>query len=138
MKLPPEESLVDPEHLFLYEHDRRELHNFAVGDFTRLMYVRRFQLVLSTVQRWAPGTRVLDVGCAQGTLSRALGERGYAVVALDLRPSFLRYLRLKYERGHVRCITATVQAFHFSSEHVRCRAARRGYRTRGLSGATQP
>ena len=113
MKLPLRESLVEADHFFLYDHDVRELHNPALSDFTRLMYVTRFQFVLSIVKQYAPGKRVLDVGCAQGNFSLALAERGYAVVAIDLRPSFLRYLRFKYEHGHLHCVTATVEAFPF-------------------------
>jgi len=113
MRLPSRESLVDSDHLFLYEHDWRELHNPSAHDFTRLMYVTRFELVLRVIDQWASGLRVLDLGCAQGNFSLALAERGYAVVALDLRPAFLRYLRLKYERGHVGCISASIEAFPF-------------------------
>ena len=116
MRLPPRESLVDPDQLFLFDHDCRELHNPVVGDFQRLMYLNRFELVLRSIDRWALGKRVLDVGCAQGNFSLALAESGYAVVALDLRPSFLRYLRLKYERGNVCCVCASVEAFPFGKD----------------------
>jgi len=113
VKLPSRESLVDSDHLFLYEHDCRELHNPVVGDFTRLMYLARFDLVLHTIEHWARGKRVLDVGCAQGNFSLALAEGGYAVVPMDLRPSFLRYLRLKYERGQICCVSASIETFPF-------------------------
>jgi len=113
VKLPPREVLTDPDQVFLYEHDCRELHNPNPRDFSRLMYVARYELVLDTIERWAPGKQVLDIGSAQGNFSLALAERGHGVVALDLRPSFLRYLRLKYERGKIHCVGASIEAFPF-------------------------
>lgn len=115
MKLPPKETLTDRDHLFLYEHDCHELHNPDLGDFMRLEYVTRFHLVFETIERLALGKRVLDVGCAQGNLSLALAERGYQVVAMDLRHSFLQYLRLKYEWGEVSCVCCTLERFPFRS-----------------------
>jgi 2-polyprenyl-3-methyl-5-hydroxy-6-metoxy-1,4-benzoquinol methylase len=38
------------------------------------------------VDRVAPGTRVLDVGCAGGYLARALTAKGCTVVGVDVRP----------------------------------------------------
>ncbi len=113
MRLPPRESLVGADQLFLYDHDCRELHNPVPGDFQRLMYLARFERVLGAIDRWTQGKRVLDVGCAQGNFSLALAEKGYSVVALDLRSSFLRYLRLKQERGQIRCVSASIEAFPF-------------------------
>jgi 2-polyprenyl-6-hydroxyphenyl methylase/3-demethylubiquinone-9 3-methyltransferase len=77
------------------------------------MYMARFESVLGAIDKWASGKRVLDVGCAQGNFSLALAEQGYSVVALDLRASFLRYLRLKQERGEIRCVSASIEAFPF-------------------------
>jgi 2-polyprenyl-3-methyl-5-hydroxy-6-metoxy-1,4-benzoquinol methylase len=115
MKLPRRRDLHHPNHVFLYEHDVRELHNPDPADFMRLMYVTRFQIVLDTLRRSAQGPLILDVGCAQGNFALALAEQGYRVVAMDLRNSFLRYLLLKHERGDVRCVTASVADFPFKA-----------------------
>ena len=113
MKLPQRHSLVHPDHLFLWDHDRQELHNPDASDFRRLHYVCRFELVLSTIARHAPTGHVLDIGCAQGNFALALAERGYRVAAMDLRPSFLKYLQMKYERGALTCMAASIEHFPF-------------------------
>ncbi len=113
MKLPDRRALSDPDHLFLHDHDRVELHNPDPRDFTRLMYLARFEVVVETVRRHARGPRVLDVGCAQGNFSLALAEHGFRVVPLDLRRSFLSYLRMKHERGAVACVNGSLEHFPF-------------------------
>jgi SAM-dependent methyltransferase len=45
--------------------------------------------------------RILDVGCAQGTLGLLLAEVGYSVTLLDIRPQSIAYARARYERGDV-------------------------------------
>lgn len=113
MNLPSRDSLHTPDHFFLYDHDTRELHNPDPTDFVHLMYLNRFEIVLETVERFAQGKVVLDVGCAQGNFSLALAERGYRVVAMDLRRSYLQYLLLKHEHGSVNRIAASVESFPF-------------------------
>jgi len=48
-----------------------------------------------------PGGRVLDVGCAQGTLGLMLAERGRVVTLLDIRAVNIDYARARHERGDV-------------------------------------
>jgi len=113
MKLPPPEALIDADQRFLYDHDRRELHNDSPNDFSRQTYLNRYNVVLDAVSAFAVGRRTLDIGCAQGNFSLGLGERGYEVVALDLRLSFLRYVKLKYEKGEVSCVKGSLEALPF-------------------------
>jgi SAM-dependent methyltransferase len=113
MRLPDRDALRDPAHVFLYEHDRLELHSPDARSFMALMYRQRFQTVIDAVVRHARGPRVLDVGCAQGNFSLALAERGYHVVAVDLQHAFLRYLRKKYERGRLDTVAASLEALPF-------------------------
>ena len=86
------------------------------------MYRERFDAVLRGVDRCRAAIgkppqeiSILDIGCAQGNYSLTLAELGYRVVAMDLKLSFLRYLRLKYERGAVHCINASLEAPPFRS-----------------------
>ena len=61
---------------------------------------RRHAIALLT-EALAPGTRILDIGAAQGNLSLQLAEMGYEVTWNDLRAELAEYVRLKYERGRL-------------------------------------
>ncbi|HEV2055655.1 MAG TPA: methyltransferase domain-containing protein [Methylomirabilota bacterium] len=120
MRIPGPDQLSESDFLFLYEHDRLELNSGDPRANSHRMYVSRFEAVLAAVERCAaalgrgPGElAVLDVGCAQGNFSLTLAERGYRVFAVDLRPGFLRYARLKYERGRVHWVNASADALPF-------------------------
>jgi 2-polyprenyl-3-methyl-5-hydroxy-6-metoxy-1,4-benzoquinol methylase len=120
MRLPGPDQLSESDFLFLYEHDRLELNSDEPRANSRRTYLSRFEAVLAAVERCAaclgrrPGElAVLDVGCAQGNFTLALAERGYRVFAVDLRPGFLRYARLKYERGLVHWVNASAEALPF-------------------------
>jgi 2-polyprenyl-3-methyl-5-hydroxy-6-metoxy-1,4-benzoquinol methylase len=63
--------------------------------------VRRY---LEVVRAHGRPLRILDVGCAQGTLALRLAEEGHDVVAVDIRPQFLQYAAAHYEHGRVRFI----------------------------------
>lgn len=46
----------------------------------------------------APAGRVLDVGCGEGVLARALAERGHAVVGIDISEGLLAVARLQEQQ----------------------------------------
>ena len=117
MHLPDLNQLSEPSHYFLYEHDRAEFHCTKPGDFSRRLYMARFEIVLQTVKAWCESLgktprdmTILDVGCAQGNFSLTLAEQGFQVFAVDLQLSFLRYMRLKYETGKLHRINASLEA----------------------------
>jgi len=56
----------------------------------------------------AAGLRILDVGCAQGTLALSLAEAGHHVVAVDIRQQFLDYAASRYEKGDIRFLAGDV------------------------------
>ena len=65
-------------------------------------YRARIGLLVDIVAALAgPAGRVLDVGCAQGTLGLTLGERGMRVDLLDIRSENIEYARARYEYGPV-------------------------------------
>lgn len=86
----------------LYAHDMQEIWDPSIARHVYNMYhdeLRRYLCLAGRVPR-----RILDVGCAQGTLALLLGEAGHHVTAVDLRPEFLDYARSRYERGEVRFV----------------------------------
>ncbi len=77
------------------------------------MHRDRIDAVLACA-RQTPGARtVLDLGCAQGNTGLLLAEEGFEVYAVDLRPEFLEYAGLKYERGAFHRIAADAQRLPF-------------------------
>jgi 2-polyprenyl-6-hydroxyphenyl methylase/3-demethylubiquinone-9 3-methyltransferase len=60
-----------------------------------------------------PALKILDVGCAQGNLALMLAEDGHDVVAADLRPEFLHYVRRKYERGRLALVALNAEHLPF-------------------------
>jgi 2-polyprenyl-3-methyl-5-hydroxy-6-metoxy-1,4-benzoquinol methylase len=100
MRLP--KPTADPEYSYVRDHDVREWWDSSVQPHAALGYQQRIRLLLDEVQRHTPiGSKVLDVGCAQGTAGLLLAERGYRVTLLDIREAHIRYARDRYEHGAV-------------------------------------
>lgn len=100
MKLPPERE--DPAWTRIRAHDLEELWDDARAPHVAAAYRARLRLLVDVVSALAgPSGRVLDVGCAQGTLGLMLGERGIRVDLLDIRPENIEYARARYEHGPV-------------------------------------
>jgi 2-polyprenyl-3-methyl-5-hydroxy-6-metoxy-1,4-benzoquinol methylase len=100
MKLPPEKD--DPMWARVRAHDVEELWDHSRAPHVAAAYRARLGLLTDVVATLAgPSGRVLDVGCAQGTLGLMLGERGLRVDLLDIRPENIAYARARYEHGPV-------------------------------------
>lgn len=100
MKLP--EPRPDPEWTRLRSHDLEELWEPGRKPHVAASYAERLELLASLVRNGtSPGGRVLDVGCAQGTLGLRLAEEGYRVDLLDVRAMHIEYARARWERGEV-------------------------------------
>jgi 2-polyprenyl-3-methyl-5-hydroxy-6-metoxy-1,4-benzoquinol methylase len=100
MKLPVEKS--DPDWSRLRQHDVEELWDHSINPHVAGSYAARLDLMLGIVARLAgEGGRVLDVGCAQGTLGLMLAERGFRVSLLDVRSTNIDYSRARHEHGQV-------------------------------------
>lgn len=81
----------------LYAHDMQEMWDPSLATHVYNMYhadLDRYLCLAGGVP-----LRILDVGCAQGTLALLLAEAGHSVTAVDLRAEFLEYARSRYERG---------------------------------------
>lgn len=89
----------------LYDHDVQEIWNPELTINIWNQYHNQLDVYLGLVKRHCPGpARILDVGCAQGTLALVLAEGGHAVCAVDLREAFLEYARSRHTHGDIRFI----------------------------------
>lgn len=57
------------------------------------MFVPEYGAAVLDLLDAAPGSRVVDLGCGNGALTRQLAERGYDVVGLDASPEMLAVAR---------------------------------------------
>jgi 2-polyprenyl-3-methyl-5-hydroxy-6-metoxy-1,4-benzoquinol methylase len=100
MKLPEERE--DPTWASLRGHDVEELWDHSRAPHVAASYRARMDLLSRVIKDLAGARgRVLDVGCAQGTLGLMLAEQGVRVSLLDIRPENIEYARSRFEKGEV-------------------------------------
>jgi 2-polyprenyl-3-methyl-5-hydroxy-6-metoxy-1,4-benzoquinol methylase len=87
----------------LYRHDVQEIWDDSLNRHIWIQYHNqlRIYLDLAGFPYLTGAKKILDVGCAQGTLALLLAERGHQVVALDLRAHFLEYAQSRYTHGEI-------------------------------------
>jgi 2-polyprenyl-3-methyl-5-hydroxy-6-metoxy-1,4-benzoquinol methylase len=72
-------------------------------------YQARTKKIVRLIGELAPtAKRVLDIGCAQGTVAITLAEAGYEVTANDIRNSYITYARL---RDNNKCVNFICKNF---------------------------
>jgi 2-polyprenyl-3-methyl-5-hydroxy-6-metoxy-1,4-benzoquinol methylase len=109
LKLPEKDKITKEEHKRLYEWDTKEYFAEDKKDFWAVFYKNRVEKIINVIERFVPkGKRVLDIGCAQATVSILLAEKGYKVIAGDINPESLQYARLRYEFGD--CVFIAINA----------------------------
>jgi len=107
MKLPPPRH--DAEYTFARAHDLDEMWEPSRQPHVASSHAARFSLLRSLVSKIArPPARILDVGCAQGTLGLQLAEGGYRVTLVDIRTSHIEYAKARYEQGDVQFFVGQV------------------------------
>lgn len=111
MKQPRFDAAWPEDVIEIWRNDMREMWDPSIERQVFHQYHNQLDLYLGLVERYGvrqPGMKILDVGCAQGTLALLLAERGHSVTAVDIRQSFLDYAKTRYERGDVRFLAANV------------------------------
>jgi 2-polyprenyl-3-methyl-5-hydroxy-6-metoxy-1,4-benzoquinol methylase len=99
VRRPVPDPAWSPEVEALYRHDLREIWDPRIAPQVWNQYHDQLRRYLALAG--APPKRILDVGCAQGTLALLLAERGHEVWAVDVRQEFLDYAASRHERGVV-------------------------------------
>ena len=99
MKHPIYDSEWSDEVKAVYEHDMDELWDPSRAPHLFNSYHAELERYLQIAGDQP--LRILDVGCAQGTLALLLAEAGHHVTAIDLRQEFLDYAQSRYEAGDI-------------------------------------
>lgn len=101
MKLPRKSYLKSTDMKYLYECDTREF--FSKRGWARYLYANRFYPVVNFINKVLPNDSIIiDIGCAQGNFSLTLAGMNYKVFGVDIRPTFLKYAKLKINQREER------------------------------------
>lgn len=106
MKRPIRNPDWDQETLALYQHDVEQSWEPNLIPHVYRCYQNQLAEYKALVA--APPLRILDIGCAQGTLALELAEAGHDVTAVDIRENFLDYARSRHQAGKIRFLCANI------------------------------
>jgi len=88
----------------LYDHDMQEMWDPRICLNVWNLYHAQIEMYLELAG--PKPLKILDIGCAQGTLALTLAEHGHHVTAVDIRPQFLEYARSRHVSGDVTFLVA--------------------------------
>jgi 2-polyprenyl-3-methyl-5-hydroxy-6-metoxy-1,4-benzoquinol methylase len=80
---------------FVRQFDLRESGPGSAFTLVGHQYWQRVRAIRLAIRQYAGGRRVIDLGCAQGTIALELAALGFAVTAVDSNQAFLDYARSK-------------------------------------------
>ena len=105
--IPPTHNPTWPDDVqALYRHDMQEIWDQRLAPQIWNQYHNQLDIYLALAGDTP--LRVMDVGCAQGTLALLLAEGGHQVTAVDIRPQFLEYAKSRYSHGEIEFTAANV------------------------------
>jgi 2-polyprenyl-3-methyl-5-hydroxy-6-metoxy-1,4-benzoquinol methylase len=93
---------------YVRRHDERNCGPKSERSLFGHLYRERLYAVCQAVNSLPKGSRIIDLGCAQGDFARRLAASGYTVTAVDINPAFLDYARTKDVEGRVRWLEADI------------------------------
>ncbi len=110
-RIPENEIESDFEREVCWGDEQRYLHNPNRRKASVFGFFLRLDEVLGLVRKHAPGKRVADLACAQGTFGLLLAEAGFDVTGVDIHPGFLKYANKKYVTGQYRTVEGNLMEF---------------------------
>lgn len=99
----------------LYYHDIQEIWNPKIAQHMWNQYHNQLEMYFSFTGKNRK-LKILDIGCAQGTLALLLAERGHTVFAVDIRQQFLDYAASRYQKGDIHFFCGNVMEIDFSEK----------------------
>lgn len=117
MKLPDESEITGAEQRRLFEWDSKEYFARDPKDFWAIHYNNRLRKIIKCIETFGPaGKKVLDIGCSQGSAAILLAEKGYDVIASDIRTDSLKYARSRHEYGNCQFIALNAEHLPFRTK----------------------
>jgi ubiquinone/menaquinone biosynthesis C-methylase UbiE len=107
MKLPKIEELENDDERYLYSQDIDLYEQFST--------LERVSKIISLVEKYSFGNKILDVGTASGNIATLLAEKGFEAFALDLNKNFLNYAKKKREFGKIIYVHADAMHLPFGA-----------------------
>jgi 2-polyprenyl-3-methyl-5-hydroxy-6-metoxy-1,4-benzoquinol methylase len=93
---------------YLKRHDDLNLGPGSERTLFGHLYRERLSAVCQATSSLPKGSRIIDLGCAQGDFALRLARNGYMVTAVDVNPLFLDYARTKDVEGRVRWLQGDI------------------------------
>lgn len=101
----------------LYEHDLEEIWDSNIHPWIYNAYQKRLKKIVSIIVKSInKNNLILDIGSAQATIPLILAEIGYKVLVNDIRHDFLKYAKLRYEKGEIYFIAGNYESLIFKKK----------------------
>jgi 2-polyprenyl-3-methyl-5-hydroxy-6-metoxy-1,4-benzoquinol methylase len=112
MRDPPFDSDW-PDEIQKIHREHRQFSDPRVQPNAFSWYRARTKRIVGLLKEWAPNAkRILDVGCAQGTVAITLADAGFDITANDIRQSYIAYARLRDSNKRVNFICENFLDYH--------------------------
>lgn len=99
----------------LYRHDMEQYWDRSLSVHEWNQYKNLLDTYIAIAQQ-RPAQKILDVGCAQGTLALLLAEQGHKLTAVDIRQDFLDYAQARYQHGDIEFIQGNALELNFNQK----------------------
>ena len=86
-------------------------------EFTRIADQKRVNFIVGAIKKYVAGNgRILDVGCGNGVITRAVGEAGYDITGIDVSEKTINIAKAANSLPNVRFIVAGAEGFRMADQ----------------------